>query len=111
MRTTATALRQCAGEAAHGITELAQVTRNLAVASLDSSRNSSGQRRVEAPEKDVLPDGEGERLNDWIRIASDLFLLLPERGYNGITHAPTEHTHKPLQCTAFIKVVRLRATQ
>ena len=90
------------------------MTRDLAAASLDPSRNSSGQRRVEAPEKDVLPDGEGERLNDWIRIASDLFLLLPDRGLNGITLAPTEHTHKPLQCTAlhsFIKVVRLRATQ
>jgi len=47
-------------EAAHGVTELAQVTRDLAAASLDPSRSSSGQRRVEAPEKDVLTDEEGE---------------------------------------------------
>jgi len=71
-------------EAAHGVTELAQVTRDLAAASLDPSRSSGGQRRVEAPEKDVLTDGEGgERLDDWLRIAFDLFLLLLERRYNG----------------------------
>ena len=70
-------------EAAHGVTELAQVTRDLAAASLDPSRSSGGQRRVEAPEKDVVTDREGgERLDDWIRIASDLFLLLLERRYN-----------------------------
>ena len=60
------------------------MTRDLAAASLDPSRSSGGQRRVEAPEKDVVTDREGgERLDDWIRIASDLFLLLLERRYNG----------------------------
>ena len=51
---------------------------------LGSEQKQRGQRRLEAPEKDVLTDGEGgERLDDLIRIASDLFLLLLERRYNG----------------------------
>ena len=60
------------------------MTRDLAAASLDPSRSSGEQRRVEAPEKDVLTDGEGgERLDDWIRIASDLILLLLKRRLKG----------------------------